>query len=91
MGVVKTSALAFAPVQIYGNVVTKVSVRFSATPVAADNGKPVFLNSAVPGEVTLALPPAGNAVVRVGILVGADGVNTAPDVLIQLQLVSVLM
>ncbi len=90
-GVVKSSVVALNPVQIYANVMTKVPVRSSATLVAADNGSPVFLNSAVPGEITLSLPPAGNAVVRVGILVGADGVTTTPDVLLQLQLVSVLM
>ena len=91
IGVVKTAALAFAPVQLYANVVTIVPVKSSAIFLAADNGKAVFLDAAVPGEITLSLPPAGNAVVRVGILVGANGITTTPDVLLQLQLVSVLV
>jgi hypothetical protein len=91
IGVVKTSVLALQPVELYANVMTRVPVRSSAILVAADNGKLVFLDSAAPGQITLSLPPAGNAVVRVGILVGADGVTSIPDVIIQLQLVSVLM
>jgi len=90
IGVVKTSALLGNPVSLYSNVLTKVPVKSSAIFVAGDNGKPVFLNSAVPGEVVLTLPGAGNAVVRVGILQGADGVTSTPDVLIQLQFVSVI-
>lgn len=90
VGVAKTGATTGNPVSIYSNVLTKVPVRCSAIPIASDNGKPVFLDSAVPGEVVLTLPSAGNAVVRVGILQGADGVTSTPDVLIQLQFVSVI-
>lgn len=91
VGVVKAAVLAGQPVQIYANVLTRVPTRASAVFLAADNGKPVFLDAAVPGQVTLGQAPAGNAVVRVGILVGADGVTTTPDVLIQLQFIAVRM
>ena len=61
-----------------------VSCLFAAAPGAASNDEPVYL-SAVPGEASLTPPvAAGTSVVEIGILQGADGVTTTPDVLLQL-------
>ena len=64
-----------------------VPVRFGAAPLTASNGQLVYL-SATPGAATLLVPSAGNVIYTIGILVGADGVNTTPNVLTQPRYVS---
>jgi len=65
-----------------------VPVRFSSAPAGATNGDPVFL-SATPGEATLTPPStSGNIVFIVGVMQGADGVTTTPDVAFQPQFIS---
>lgn len=65
-----------------------VPVRFGAAPAASSNGDLVFL-SATAGEATLSPPTtSGNVRFVVGLLQGADGVTTTPDVAIQPQYIS---
>jgi hypothetical protein len=60
-----------------------VSVLFSAAPLAASNGEPVFLSD-TPGFGTLTPPTAsGTVIFLVGILQGADGITTTPSVVFQ--------
>ncbi len=54
-------------------------VLFATAPLAADNGKPVYL-SASPGQGTLTAPSAGHAITHIGILTGANGATTLPEV-----------
>jgi hypothetical protein len=65
-----------------------VPLRFSAAPASANNGKPVWLDT-TSGRGTLT-PSNASGVVRffLGYLQGADGAETAPDVLFSPQQVS---
>lgn len=67
---------------------TRVPVRFAVAPTAINNGRPVFLSS-TPGVATLT-PPIGSGTTRyqIGILVGADGADTTPDVIWAPQYIS---
>jgi hypothetical protein len=66
-----------------------VPVLFSAAPAAAANGDQVFLSSTA-GQGTLTAPSGASVVVFVlGILQGANGADTTPNVLWQPRLVSV--
>ncbi len=60
-------------------------VLFATAPLAADNGKPVYL-SASPGQGTLTAPSAGHAITHIGILTGANGSTTLPDVALNFML-----
>jgi len=60
-------------------------VLFSTAPLAADNGKPVYL-SASPGQGTLTAPNAGHAITHIGILTGANGATTLPEVALNFML-----
>jgi hypothetical protein len=62
-------------------------VRFTSAPAAADNGKRVFL-STTSGEASVTSPGAGNFIVSLGRLQGADGVDTTPQVLFKPQSVA---
>ena len=63
-------------------------VLFASAPPASANGELVFL-SAVAGEGSLTPPmTSGHVVMVVGVLQGADGVTTTPDVVIQPQFIS---
>lgn len=63
-------------------------VRFSAAPLAGSNGSTVFLSTSA-GLGTLTAPAtSGNVVMVVGVLMGADGITTTPDVLLQPQYIS---
>lgn len=90
VGVAQTAA---APAAV--TAVTQLSglvapARFVAAPLAANNGDPVFLSS-TPGAATLTPPTtSGNAIVRVGVLVGADGVSLNPDVQFRPQFVALI-
>jgi hypothetical protein len=82
---VKGVATAIAPpggvTQIYTDEGARVPVAFLAPPAAGANGSRVFLDTTA-GFATLSVPPSGNALVKVGILVGADGLTATPDVVI---------
>lgn len=71
-----------------GTAGTVAPVRFAAAPAGANNGQLVFL-SGTTGAGSL-VPPvgSGNVVFVVGVLQGADGSTTVPEVLIQPQYVS---
>ena len=55
-----------------------VSVLFASAPVTTDNGKEVWL-SATSGYATTTLPTSG-AIVSLGFLAGANGVDTTPTI-----------
>lgn len=64
-------------------------VRFAVAPAGASNGEYVFLSTVTGlGSLTPPAPPGGKTVILVGVLQGADGATTTPDVLIQPQLIS---
>jgi hypothetical protein len=66
-----------------------IPVKFSAAPAAINNGEPVYL-SGTAGEGTLTAPTSsGSIVFLLGILQGANGVDTTPNVLFQPNLVAV--
>ena len=51
-------------------------------PKRGDNGKKVYLSSSVAGIATTTAPSgSGEVVISLGMLIGADGVKTAPRVL----------
>ncbi len=82
-GVAVAAALVAATVSAYVVPGQLVPVRFAVAPAAGLNGSPVFLGTA--GEGTMTAPTtSGTAVVRIGILVAANGISTTPDVLMQL-------
>lgn len=67
---------------------TLIPVKFSSAPLSGDNGRTVYLSSTTSGEGTLTAPSvSGTAVFVVGILQGADGLSTEPNVVFQPNLV----
>lgn len=63
-------------------------MRFGAAPGGASNGSVVFLDSTA-GQASLTAPTGGNnVIVLVGLLVGADGVTTTPEVVFDVQRVA---
>jgi hypothetical protein len=67
-----------------------IPVLFAAAPAAGLNGSPVYLSS-TPGFASTSAPiGAGNVVYLLGILQGADGISTTPDILFQPSLIAVL-
>lgn len=87
IGVNRSLVLAGQIATLDADMVSRVPVRFDAPPAVSDNGKVVFL-SETPGRGALAPPGVGFCVYRIGILLGADGTTLTPDVLLQMQLVS---
>jgi hypothetical protein len=87
IGVAKTAGAAGASIKFYTDMISVAPMLFSAVPLAANNGQRVYL-SATPGEATLTAPGVGHALVLLGILKGADGLTTTPDVLLQFQVVA---
>jgi hypothetical protein len=64
-----------------------IPVKFSSPPLASSNGGAVYLSTS-PGLGTLTPPGAsGTAIFVVGILQGADGVTSVPEVIFQPNLV----
>ena len=64
-----------------------IPARFLVAPIAADNGKPVYL-SGTPGVATLTPPTATSSIVfLLGILQSADGALTTPNILFQPNLI----
>ena len=58
---------------------------FATAPAAVNNGQPVYL-SASPGQATLTAPGAGHAITHIGILTGANGATTLPEVALNFML-----
>ena len=89
-GVAKSGAGIGATIQIETGFGKTVAILFGSAPGAASNGEPVFLSSTI-GQATLTPPDvvaANRARFFVGILRGADGVTTTPDVLFQPRLIA---
>jgi len=87
-GVVQSAALAGNPTETFVLYGLEVPVRFVVPPPLVSNGVLVFLNN-VPGTATLNPPTStGNTIFKVGILTGADGVTTTPNVLFQPQFIA---
>lgn len=67
---------------------TLIPINFIAAPSAISNGSPVYLSS-TNGRATLTPPDSsGDVVFEIGILQGANGASTNPEVLFQPRLVS---
>ena len=61
-------------------------VKFNAAPPSTDNGKTVYL-TAVSGEGGIT-PPASGAIVKLGKLSGADGVDSTPTIVLNIDFVA---
>jgi hypothetical protein len=87
-GVSRSAVIAGNTATVDADVMSAIPVRFGVAPLATSNGKVVYL-STTPGEASMAIPGAGNAVFRMGILKDADGISPTPTVLLQLQLIAI--
>lgn len=87
VGVARAAALATAAVSM-ARIGDHEGVLFGVAPAGASNGSFIFLSSTA-GQATLT-PPAssGNVIFLVGVLQGADGADTTPDVLFRPQYIS---
>jgi hypothetical protein len=64
---------------------------FAAAPTAADIGKPIYLSATVAGQTTLTAPTAiGDAVIKLGMLLAGDSVDTSPKCKIDIELIAVI-
>ena len=89
VGVVKASASSGGAVTIY--MIGEAPVLMDAAPAAASNGARVYLSPTTPGVGTITVPTgAGEAVVLLGWLVGADGSDTSPAVVFNPALIALL-
>jgi hypothetical protein len=88
-GVALSSALAGTVTQIYSIPGQRVPVRFAVAPPASANGSRVYLSTS-PGVASLTAPPAVNALVQVGILVGANGASFTPDVVFEFNVIALI-
>ena len=69
--------------------VGSVPILFQSTPAASNNGSRVYLDPANVGKATLTLPSAsGQSIVLLGRLVGGDGVDSTPTVVLDLRLIA---
>jgi hypothetical protein len=95
-GIATAAAAAGSVTTIYSIPGQKVPVNFvdgagvATAPAGGDNGKRAYLSSVTAGKATLVAPGSGNAVVEVGILVGADGITTTPDVVFEFNVVALI-
>jgi hypothetical protein len=87
IGAALAAVVAPTPVTLLTDVVSVAPVLFGAPPLAADNGSRVYLSTTA-GRATLTPPGSGNAIYYVGILLGADGITTTPNVLLNLALIA---
>lgn len=89
VGVSQASFSATSTARVFSNNGQIIPVRFAAAPASSNNGFPVYL-STTPGVGTLTAPSGGNDKVTfvVGILIGADGADTTPDVIWMPQFIS---
>lgn len=68
----------------------EASLLFASAPASTDNGKQVYL-STTDGTATLTAPSsAGDTVVRIGKLKGANGSDTTPTVILNIQVIAFL-
>jgi hypothetical protein len=88
-GVASAAAIASASTPIYVDNGDRIPVRFGFAPAGALNGSRVYLDITA-GLATTSVPPNGNALVKVGILVGADGVTSTPDVVVDFDVIALL-
>jgi hypothetical protein len=90
IGVSTANYAGAATAQIHTVQGALVPVLFGAAPAGASNGAEVFLDSTA-GQATLTAPSGTNEVVYgIGILAGANGVLTTPNVLFIPRLVAVI-
>jgi len=87
-GVASAGAAAASPAKIYTVAGSLIPILFAAAPAGASNGSLVFL-SGTAGQGTLTPPILpGSIVYKLGILQGANGVTTTPDVLYQPEFIA---
>lgn len=87
IGVVQDPAiLAGALGNVYTFDGSLIPILFAVAPLAADNGRQVFLSTTL-GRATLTPPGVGNDVVNIGVLYGANGVTVSPTVLLRSKFV----
>jgi len=90
IGVSTANYAGAATAQIHTVQGSLVPILFGAAPAGASNGSEVFLDSTA-GQATLTAPSGTNEVVyAIGILQGANGVLTTPNVLFIPRLVAVI-
>jgi len=88
IGISKETVGIGVPVQVFTHTGAVPSVRFTAAPGAALNGRLVFLSTTT-GLASIAPPVAGgNAIFTIGTLQGADGASTSPAVVFRPQLIA---
>lgn len=89
VGVSQGTFSATSTAKVFSGQGQIVPVRFAAAPAAASNGLPVYLTT-TPGVGSTTAPSGGNDKVTfiVGILIGADGADTTPDVVWMPQYIS---
>lgn len=87
-GVAASAAAAASPVQIFTIRGLATQTRFGVAPGAGANGTRVYLSSSA-GAATLTAPTTpGNTVMLVGLLIGADGATTTPEVVFHPQFIA---
>jgi hypothetical protein len=86
VGVAVAAAAALSPVEVVVVQGTTTPMRFGSAPGAAANGDYVFLfDTSGEASLTPPAPPGLNQRTIVGVLRGADGVTSTPDVQFQLH------
>jgi hypothetical protein len=88
-GIVKDALSTGASATVY--TVGSVPILFQSTPAASNNGSRVYLDPANAGKATLAAPSTpGQSVFLLGRLVGGDGADSTPSVILALQEIATL-
>jgi len=83
-GVVKSTATTGNSATLY--TAGSISVAFQATPASSSNGSRVYLDPANAGKATLTLPSSsGQAIILLGRLVGGDGSDSTPNIVLGVQ------
>jgi hypothetical protein len=88
IGVAATTATAGNPVRVFTVTGSLIPVQFVAAPAAALNGSVVFVSQTAGRGTTTAPTGGGNIIYKIGILQGADGADTSPNVIFQPQYLS---
>lgn len=83
MGVAVTAALVGAPLPVLVLHGLSRPMRFLVAPLAINNGDYIFLDTTLGHAVVVAPAPGVNTRIIVGILRGADGLTTTPNVQFQ--------
>ncbi len=88
-GVVKDAVSSGNAATVY--TVGSVPVLFQSTPASSNNGSRVYLDPSNAGKATLTPPSgAGESIYLIGRLVGGDGSDSTPNVVLGLQEIAVL-